>query len=86
MVEPQEAKVLVLVDWDTSPAVQLAVEKITGRLGQRRRRLWTAFLDWLGRADRYRRSGSWASPVDELSSLTGATPLAGGLRSGGLVF
>jgi len=48
MVEPQEAKVLVLVDWDTSPAVQLAVEENNGpTLVNAGRRLWTAFLDWL---------------------------------------
>ncbi len=49
MVEPQEAKVLVLVDWDSWSGTQLAAEpENSSMLAREGRRLWTALFNWLG--------------------------------------
>ena len=50
MVEPQEAKVLVLVDWESWPGDQRAEEKPAVRtvLAKQGQRLWTAIYQWVG--------------------------------------
>ncbi|NLY52058.1 MAG: septum formation initiator family protein [Firmicutes bacterium] len=49
MVEPQEAEVLVLVDWDSWSDTQLAAEpESSSTLVRGGKRLWTALVNWLG--------------------------------------
>ena len=48
MVEPQEAEVLVLVDWDSSDLQRAAEPEGSSTLAREGRRLWTALINWLG--------------------------------------
>jgi cell division protein FtsB len=50
MVEPQGAKILVMVDWDSWPDAQRADAKVDTRtvLAEQGQRLWTAIYQWVG--------------------------------------